>query len=64
MQISPDLHLILASKSPRRSYLLEQAGIPFTIRTAEVAEVYPLETPALEVAPPTWLNSRRPAVPT
>jgi septum formation protein len=51
MQISPKLSLILASKSPRRSYLLEQAGIPFTIRTADVEEVYPPETPVLEVAP-------------
>jgi len=51
MQISPNLDLILASKSPRRSYLLEQAGIPFTIRTADVEEIYPPETPALEVAP-------------
>ncbi|MEM1358385.1 MAG: Maf family protein [Bacteroidota bacterium] len=51
MQIAPDLSLILASKSPRRSYLLEQAGIPFTIRTADVEEIYPPETPTLEVAP-------------
>jgi septum formation protein len=51
MQISPKLSLILASKSPRRSYLLEQAGIPFTIRTADVEEVYPPETQVLEVAP-------------
>lgn len=51
MQISSDLSLILASKSPRRSYLLEQAGIPFTIRTADVEEIYPPETPVLEVAP-------------
>lgn len=51
MQISPDLSIVLASKSPRRSYLLEQAGIPFTIRTADVEEIYPPETPVLEVAP-------------
>ncbi|MCP9236420.1 Maf family protein [Lewinella sp. JB7] len=51
MLLPPDLSLILASKSPRRSYLLEQAGIPFTIRTVEVDEVYPPETPVLEVAP-------------
>ncbi|MFK8164346.1 MAG: Maf family nucleotide pyrophosphatase [Lewinella sp.] len=51
MQISPKLSLILASKSPRRSYLLEQAGIPFTIRTVDVEEVYPPDTPVLEVAP-------------
>ncbi|PPK88531.1 septum formation protein [Neolewinella xylanilytica] len=51
MLLPPDVSLVLASKSPRRSYLLEQAGIPFTIRTAEVEEVYPPETPVLEVAP-------------
>jgi len=43
--------IILASKSPRRSYLLEQAAIPFTVRTAEVEEIYPDDLPALEVAP-------------
>ncbi|WP_116107466.1 Maf family nucleotide pyrophosphatase [Lewinella sp. IMCC34191] len=51
MLLPSHLSLILASKSPRRSYLLEQAGIPFTIRTTEVEEVYPPETPVLEVAP-------------
>ena len=35
--------LILASKSPRRSQLLEQADIPFEIRTREVEEIYPPE---------------------
>jgi len=43
--------IILASKSPRRSYLLEQAAIPFTVRTADVEEIYPDGLPALEVAP-------------
>lgn len=33
--------LILASKSPRRSQLLEQAGIPFEIRLQEVEETFP-----------------------
>jgi septum formation protein len=51
MQIDPKLSLVLASKSPRRSYLLEQAGIPFTVRTADVEEVYPEDLPVLEVAP-------------
>ncbi len=51
MRIPPQLSLILASKSPRRSQLLEQAGIPFTIRTVEVEEIYPPELPTLEVAP-------------
>lgn len=51
MLLPDDFPLILASKSPRRSYLLEQAGIPFTIRTVDVEEVYPPDTPVLDVAP-------------
>ena len=30
--------LVLASKSPRRAEILQQAGIPFTVRTSEVDE--------------------------
>ena len=33
--------IILASKSPRRSQLLEQAGFEFEIKTTEVEENYP-----------------------
>ena len=51
MLISPDLNLILASKSPRRSYLLEQAGIPFSVRSMDVEEIYPPDLPVAEVAP-------------
>ncbi|MEM9930188.1 MAG: Maf family nucleotide pyrophosphatase [Bacteroidota bacterium] len=51
MQIDPNLSLILASKSPRRSYLLEQAGIPFTVKTMDVEEIYPEDLPVLEIAP-------------
>lgn len=43
--------LILASKSPRRSQLLEMAGIPFVIKTKEVEESYPDELHSAEVAP-------------
>lgn len=42
--------LILASKSPRRSFLLEQAGIPFEVRTRDIEEVYPDSLPSKEVA--------------
>jgi len=35
--------IILASKSPRRSQLLEQAGFDFEIRTTEVEENYPAD---------------------
>lgn len=51
MLISPDLSLVLASKSPRRSYLLEQAGIPFVVRTSDVEEVYPDDLDPLQIAP-------------
>lgn len=43
--------IILASKSPRRSQLLGQAGFHFTVRTREVEEDYPEELPAVDVAP-------------
>jgi len=42
--------LILASKSPRRSELLERSNIPFTIRTLEVEEIYPDSLPKADVA--------------
>ena len=39
--------LVLASQSPRRSEILRHAGIPFTVRVAEVDEsVLPGESPA------------------
>ena len=43
--------IILASKSPRRSQLLKQAGIPFEIRTTEVEEDYPDDLKVEDVAP-------------
>lgn len=46
-----NLDLILASKSPRRSQLLQQAGIPFRVATIDVEEIYPDDLPVLEVAP-------------
>ncbi|NLR63683.1 septum formation protein Maf [Chitinophaga varians] len=38
--------VVLASQSPRRKQLLEQAGIPFEVRVVETAETYP---PGLEI---------------
>ncbi|MBI5917354.1 MAG: Maf family protein, partial [Bacteroidetes bacterium] len=46
-----DKKLILASKSPRRNQLLQQAGFRFEIKTKEVEEDFPAEMPADEVAP-------------
>lgn len=42
--------IILASKSPRRSFLLKEAGLEFEVRTREVDESYPPEMPVEEVA--------------
>lgn len=45
-----DRKIILASKSPRRSQLLAQAGFKFEVMTKEVEEDFPSEMPAEEVA--------------
>lgn len=42
--------LILASSSPRRQYLMKEAGFDFTIEKPEVEEVYPPELPVGQVA--------------
>jgi septum formation protein len=42
--------IILASKSPRRRQLLQQAGFEFEVRTREVEETFPPELPVEEVA--------------
>ena len=43
--------IILASKSPRRSHLLREAGFDFEIKTLDVDESYPEDLPAGDVAP-------------
>lgn len=43
--------IILASKSPRRSHLLLEAGFQIEIKTLDVEESYPDELTADEVAP-------------
>lgn len=42
--------IILASASPRRSQLLEQAGFNFEVRPQHVEEVWPLDLPLEKVA--------------
>lgn len=42
--------IILASKSPRRSQLLREAGFKFDIQTRDIEETYPPTLPAEEVA--------------
>ena len=49
--------LILASKSPRRSQLLAQAGFEFTIQTKEVEETYPKDLAVHKV--PVFLAEKK-----
>ncbi|MDQ3393613.1 MAG: Maf family nucleotide pyrophosphatase [Bacteroidota bacterium] len=42
--------LILASNSPRRKQLLQEAGFTFTVKTQQVTEDYPAEMPLISVA--------------
>jgi len=46
-----NIKIILASKSPRRSLLLKEAGFQIEIKTKEVEENYPSSMPVKEVAP-------------
>lgn len=43
-------HLILASQSPRRQYLLKELGLDFEILTTHVKEVYPAGLEPVEIA--------------
>jgi septum formation protein len=45
-----DRHIILASRSPRRRYLLKQLGIEFTEISAEVDESFPEDMTPDEIA--------------
>lgn len=45
----PEIKLVLGSKSPRRKYILEQAGFHFEVFTKDVEEIYPPETPVRQV---------------
>ncbi len=49
--------LILASKSPRRSQLLREAGFEFTVETFDVDESFSTEMPCEDVAP--WLAQKK-----
>jgi septum formation protein len=42
--------LILASSSPRRQYLMREAGLTFEVRKPDVEEVFPKELPVTQVA--------------
>jgi septum formation protein len=43
-------HIILASQSPRRQYLLKELGIDFEIRSTHVTEDYPADLTPVEIA--------------
>ena len=43
-------HLILASKSPRRQFLLKDLGLNFEVHTKEVDESFPAELKAEQIA--------------
>jgi septum formation protein len=45
-----NVHLILASQSPRRQYLLKELGLKFEIRTTHVPEDYPADMKQEQVA--------------
>lgn len=45
-----DKDIFLASKSPRRQYLLEKLGIPFKVVSREVEELYPAHMQREEIA--------------
>lgn len=49
--------IILASKSPRRSQLLREAGFDFTVQAFDIDESFPSDMPSEEVAP--WLAQRK-----
>lgn len=51
MSLPTQQKIILASQSPRRSFLLKQAGFDFEIHPNDVDESYPADLPLEEVAP-------------
>lgn len=57
--MSKNYRLIVASKSPRRSQLLADAGFEFVVQTKEVEENYPPELAAADV--PAFLSQKKSA---
>lgn len=51
------IKLILASKSPRRRQLLQEAGFSFEVKTKSVEETYPSDLPVREV--PAFLSKKK-----
>ncbi len=59
MLLNGNYRIVLASQSPRRRQLLEQAGLPFVVRAREVDESFPDDMPAHEV--PVYLAQKKAA---
>lgn len=57
MILEQNYEIILASKSPRRSQLLSQAGLPFRVQAQDVEESYPDSLPVIEV--PVYLAKKK-----
>jgi septum formation protein len=57
VSLKENYRIILASKSPRRSQLLEEAGLSFEIKTLEVEENYPEDLAVEEV--PVYLAKKK-----
>lgn len=57
MDILGNYRLILGSGSPRRKSILEEAGIPHTVKVIEVDEVYPSDMDPSEV--PSYLALKK-----
>ncbi len=57
MPLKENYRIILASKSPRRRQLLEEAGLPFQVKTLEVEENYPDDLAVEEV--PVYLAKKK-----
>ncbi len=48
--MNPNRKIILASSSPRRQYLMKEAGFEFTVEKPDVEESFPSELPVEHVA--------------
>ncbi len=48
--MSKNYKIVLASKSPRRSQLMREAGLEFEVKTKEIEEIFPDDLPQSEVA--------------
>ena len=57
LKVKPDTQFILASKSPRRQYLLKELGLEFEIASRDVDESFPAELKREEI--PLYLCNKK-----